>query len=55
MSKTAYEAFTDEQIMTLSKHGRIVYSDISAIETWGGGSVRCMICENRLKTDKKSH
>ncbi|MCF6765486.1 arginine deiminase-related protein [Thiotrichales bacterium 19S3-7] len=45
MSKTAYNAFDTLQKEKLSRYGDIIYSDISTIETYGGGSVRCMICE----------
>ncbi|MCF6767059.1 arginine deiminase-related protein [Thiotrichales bacterium 19S11-10] len=45
MSKSAFENFTDEQIKKLKSYGTILSSDISTIEHYGGGSVRCMICE----------
>lgn len=45
MSKTAFNHFTEAQKIQLEQHGKIAYSDISTIETHGGGSVRCMICE----------
>lgn len=45
MSKTAYESFTEEQKKIIEKSSEIIYSDISTIETYGGGSVRCMIAE----------
>ncbi len=45
MSKSAFENFTDEQKNTLSKYGRIIYSDIELIEKTGGGSARCMMAE----------
>ena len=55
MSQTAYNAFNKNQLETLEKHGSLIHSDISSIETWGGGSVRCMICENRLSITGESH
>lgn len=45
MSKSAFEGFTQEQIDVIKKSSVIIYSDISTIETYGGGSVRCMIAE----------
>lgn len=45
MSQTARNAFTEEQIKTLEKYGRILPVDISTIETIGGGSARCMMAE----------
>lgn len=45
MSKSAFEGFTKEQIDVIKKSSKIIYSDISTIETYGGGSVRCMIAE----------
>jgi len=46
MSTRAHENFTDAQRRKLLKHvDAIVHSDISTIETIGGGSVRCMIAE----------
>lgn len=45
MSQTAFNYFTEAQKSMLSQHGKLIYSDISTIETHGGGSVRCMICE----------
>ncbi|MEG0398299.1 MAG: arginine deiminase-related protein, partial [Cetobacterium sp.] len=43
MSKSAHDALTPEQLKTISKSSEIIYSDITTIETYGGGSVRCMI------------
>lgn len=46
MSGSAYHAYTETQKQTLLGYvDRIVYSDISVIETYGGGSVRCMLLE----------
>lgn len=45
MSKSAFDNFTEEQKNIISKNSEIIYSDISTIETYGGGSVRCMIAE----------
>lgn len=51
MSKTAYSSLTREQIDVLSGFSRIVSPDISTIEKYGGGSVRCMIAENFLNKE----
>lgn len=45
MSKSAYDALTEDQKSIIEKSSEIIYSDISTIETYGGGSVRCMIAE----------
>lgn len=45
MSATARRSLTPEQLQTLEQDVRIVAPDISAIETAGGGSARCMIGE----------
>jgi hypothetical protein len=48
MSKSAHDALFEEQKTTLKKNGRLVYSDITTIETIGGGSARCMMAEVHL-------
>jgi hypothetical protein len=46
MSETAYRAFTPEQLATMTQHHTIpVAADLSTIETYGGGGVRCCIAE----------
>lgn len=45
MSQAAFEAFTDVQISTIESYCKIVSSDLSTIETHGGGSARCMLAE----------
>ncbi len=45
MSQTAYNSLTKEQIKKIEKHCSILYSDLSTIETCGGGSARCMLAE----------
>ncbi|WDF53734.1 citrulline utilization hydrolase CtlX [Mucilaginibacter sp. KACC 22063] len=49
MSKQAYQSLDDNQAATLEKYIRIICSDISAIETHGGGSARCMLAEVHLQ------
>jgi hypothetical protein len=45
MSGRAFESLTDMQIAQISKHTNILSSPIPTIETYGGGSVRCMMAE----------
>ena len=46
MSEAAFKAYSDDQKSDLSKHiDEIVYSDITTIEKYGGGSARCMLLE----------
>ena len=49
MSQTASKSLNDQQKDTLEKYGKLVYADISTIETNGGGSARCMIAEIHLE------
>ncbi|MCP1728489.1 hypothetical protein J2T60_002489 [Natronospira proteinivora] len=48
MSDQALECLSDFQRQALESHGRIVSADIRTIETYAGGSVRCMLAENFL-------
>jgi hypothetical protein len=45
MSTTAHKSLTRDQIRRIEKHCEILSSEISTIETCGGGSARCMIAE----------
>ncbi len=45
MSMAAYKSLNAHQIKSIEKYCEILYSDISTIETCGGGSVRCMMAE----------
>jgi len=45
MSEQAYQSLSDAQIQYISKHTNILYSPINTIETFGGGSARCMMAE----------
>ena len=45
MSEQAYRALRPEQISALEHHTRLLYSPIDTIETYGGGSARCMMAE----------
>ncbi len=45
MSDSAYEGFNDDQIASIEKYDRIIHTPLTTIETYGGGSARCMIAE----------
>tara|TARA_R110000850_G_scaffold16697_1_gene51736 strand:- start:78187 stop:79122 length:936 start_codon:yes stop_codon:yes gene_type:complete len=45
MSQSAYSSLNKQQIAAIEKHSTILSSDISTIETLGGGSARCMMAE----------
>lgn len=45
MSKQAYQSLTPTQIAQIEKHTQILHSSIDTIETYGGGSARCMMAE----------
>lgn len=45
MSSQAYNSLTAEQIQRIEKYNPILHSDITTIETNGGGSARCMMAE----------
>ena len=45
MSQSAYECLTTEQVDALSAEAPLLYSDLTTIETCGGGSARCMMAE----------
>lgn len=51
MSKQAHDSLSDTQIAHIQTHTKIVFADIKTIETYGGGSARCMMAE--LFFDKK--
>lgn len=53
MSARAYHSLTSQQITSLEKYCRLIYSDLNTIETNGGGSARCMIAEVRLPVKGK--
>jgi len=52
MSSTAYQALTTMQIQTLEKHTKLLQVPIQTIETYGGGSARCMMAEVFLPKKK---
>ena len=43
MTRSTFTALTDEQKADMEKSSEIVVGDVETIETYGGGSVRCMI------------
>lgn len=45
MSQSAYSAFDETQISTLTKYNKPVVIPVPTIEKYGGGSVRCMMAE----------
>lgn len=52
MSQTAYDSLNAEQVRVLSERTNILAIPIPTIETYGGGSVRCMMAENFLPAKK---
>ncbi len=45
MSSAAYHSLSPDQITRINKHCEIIHSNLSTIETLGGGSARCMMAE----------
>jgi len=45
MSEQAFHSLNDKQLTSLLMDNKIVYSDLTTIEKYGGGSARCMITE----------
>jgi len=45
MSMAAHNSLTAQQIASIEKHCEILSSDLTVIETCGGGSARCMMAE----------
>lgn len=54
MSSCAYEALRPSQVAELEQMNPIIHSELSVIETNGGGSARCMMAEIFLPEKKKS-
>jgi hypothetical protein len=52
MSSQAYEALIPEQLQELEIYNPIIHSDLTTIETNGGGSARCMMAEVFLPLKK---
>ncbi len=45
MSSQAYQSLTEQQLLSIEHFNPIIHSDITSIETNGGGSARCMMAE----------
>lgn len=45
MSEQAYRALQTDQIERIKRHSDLLYSPLDTIETFGGGSARCMMAE----------
>lgn len=45
MSTQAYRSLRPEQIRQIERHCRLLHAPLDTIETYGGGSARCMIAE----------
>ena len=45
MSSRAHASLTTDQIRQIEEHTQILHSDLKVIETYGGGSARCMMAE----------
>ena len=45
MSESAHKSLNAEQIEKIELYNKTIYSDLSTIETNGGGSARCMLAE----------
>ncbi len=45
MSAAAHESLNKEQLAVIEKHCEILSSDLTTVETCGGGSARCMMAE----------
>ena len=45
MSKTAFNSMDKPQISRLEKYGELISPSLETIETYGGGSARCMMAE----------
>jgi hypothetical protein len=48
MSNRAYESLSKHQVELLEDYAEIIHPDLGVIETYGGGSARCMIAEIHL-------
>jgi len=45
LSRQAYDSLTTKQTDTLTQYNKLIPIDVSTIEKYGGGSVRCMMAE----------
>ena len=49
MSSSAYNSLTSDQIKIIKRYMKIIHSPLNCIESFGGGSARCMIAEIFLR------
>ena len=47
LSETAFNCLSNQQIEQISKYSELISIPIPTIEKYGGGSIRCMMCEIR--------
>lgn len=52
MSAAAHQSLREDQLQKIERHCEILSSDLSTIETCGGGSARCMMAEVFLPKEK---
>ncbi len=52
MSGQAFKSLSAEQIAALERHTRLLHSPLDTIETYGGGSARCMMAEIFLPEER---
>jgi hypothetical protein len=45
MSLQAFASLNPTQVLHIQRHTQILFADIRTIETYGGGSARCMMAE----------
>ena len=53
MSESAHKVLTPTQKNIINKYAKIVFSSLNTIETYGGGSARCMMAEVFLSKAKQ--
>ena len=53
ISLTAYTSLSERQKERISRHSKVLPISIPTIETIGGGSVRCMLAQNFLKSNSE--
>lgn len=52
MSSQAFKSLRSDQVQAIEKYTKILHSDLTVIETYGGGSARCMMAEVFLPLKK---
>jgi len=52
MSNSAYLCLSSDQIALIESFNEIIHVDLSTIESYGGGSARCMMAEIFLPLKK---